>query len=317
MKTILLTGATGFVGTGLAERIEDSGNRVVPVVRRPAGRFPDARVVPDIDASTDWGDALQEIDTVMHLAARVHVMKDTQERPLDAFRRVNTLGTLQLARSAAAKGIARFVYLSTVKVNGESTGKQPFRETDAPHPADPYAVSKWEAEQGLYQVMEETGMEVVIVRPPLVYGPGVGGNFLRLLEWIQKGVPLPLAAVDNRRSLVGLSNLCDFLLLCARHPGAAGETFLVSDDQDLSTPGLLERIARQMGRSPRLWPLPAPVLRGLAALLGQERSLSRLTGSLRLDIQKSRTVLGWQPPDSVDTEIARSVAWFSGLGTSG
>jgi len=311
---ILLTGSTGFVGAALAKRILNDGDTLISIVRHPTQLFPQARIVNDINPSTDWEEALQDIDIVIHLAARVHVMKDIQERPLEAFRRVNTFGTLQLARSAAAKGIKRFVYLSSIKVNGESTGDQPFRETDAPRPRDPYAVSKWEAEQGLYQVMQETGMEVVIVRPPLVYGPGVGGNFLRLLRWMQKGVPLPLAAVDNRRSLVGLSNLCDFLLLCARHPGAAGETFLVSDDQDLSTPGLLRQIARQMGRSPRLWPLPAVVLRGLATLLGQQQSLSRLTGSLQLDIRKARTVLEWRPPDPVDTEIARTVAWFSGLG---
>jgi nucleoside-diphosphate-sugar epimerase len=256
-----------------------------------------------VDAST----VLQGCTTALHLAARVHVLHDTAE-PLAAYLAVNTAGTLHLAEQAASAGVRRFVFVSTVKVHGESTSvHRPVAETTAPAPQDPYAISKWEAEQGLATIAARTGMEVVIVRPPLVYGPGVKANFAALVNAVARGWPLPLAGIDNRRSLIGLDNLVDFLLLCLEHPAAANQTLLVSDGEDLSTPSLLRRLGTAMGRPARLWAVPPALLTAGAALIGRRAAAERLCGNLQLDSTKARTLMNWSPPVGVDESLRRTV----------
>jgi nucleoside-diphosphate-sugar epimerase len=304
---VLVTGANGFVGQALCARLDQAGHQVVPCVRRPGG-MSDEKVVGDIDGATRWTEAVEGCQTVVHLAARVHVMHDKAADPLDEFRRANVVGTLNLARQAAAAGVRRFVFISSIKVNGESTTPgHPFTERDAPAPQDAYGVSKSEAEQGLQALARETGIELVIIRPPLVYGPGVRANFLALVRAVARGLPLPLAAVDNRRSLVGLDNLVDFIRVCLTHPAAAGQVFLVSDGEDLSTPGLIRGIARALGRPPRLLALPVWMLKIPAVLLGRRATLDRVCGDLQVDITKARTILGWRPPVSVSEGLAQVV----------
>lgn len=246
----LVTGATGFVGKALCAGLSASGYGVVPAVRCNSG-LPHEMVVGNLDASTDWRSALSGCDAVVHLAARVHVMDDTSQNPLALYRETNTEATLNLARRAAQAGVKRFIFISTIKVNGEGRD-EPYRETDAPAPKDAYAISKWEAEQGLQRIARETGLEVVILRPPLVYGPGVKANFLRLMRTVEKGWPLPLGAIRNRRSLLYLGNFVDAIRLCVEHPAAAGQTFLVDDGQPVSTPDLIRAVAHAMGRPARL-----------------------------------------------------------------
>jgi UDP-glucose 4-epimerase len=247
------------------------------------------------------------ITTVVHLAARVHVMRDTEAYPLAAFRVVNVVETLSLARQAAAAGVRRFVFISSVKVNGETTQPgHPFTADDAPAPLDPYGISKMEAEQGLRQIAAETGMEVVIIRPPLVYGPGVKANFSAMMRWLQRGVPLPLGAIDNQRSLVALDNLVDLIITCISHPAAANQTFLVSDGEDVSTSELLRRMGRAMGRPARLLPVPAGLLKLAATLAGRRDMAQRLCGSLQVDIEKTRQLLGWSPPLTLDQGLKKA-----------
>jgi UDP-glucose 4-epimerase len=267
-------------------------------------------VIGDIGHETDWTESLDGVQSVIHLAARVHIMEETSDNPLEAFRQVNTLGTVRLARAAAQAGVMRLVYVSTIKVNGESTSGRPFREDDRPQPSDPYAVSKWEAEQRLRHISAESGIETVVVRPPLVYGPGVGGNFLAMLKWLDRGLPLPLASVANQRSLVGLQNLASLLAVCAVHPRAAGETFLASDGEDVSTPELLRRAARALGNRARLVPFPVALLRGASRLLARGSACERLCGSLTVDSSKARQVLGWRPELSMDEELRRTATWY-------
>jgi len=259
--------------------------------------------------SADWGKVLFGITTVVHLAARVHVMHDTEADPLMAFRVVNVEGTLNLARQAAAAGVKRFVFISSVKVNGELTQSgRAFTEADSPDPQDAYGLSKHEAEQGLRQLAVDTGMEVVIIRPPLVYGPGVKANFAALMRAVQRGWPLPLGAVPNQRSLVALSNLVDFIVTCIAHPQAANQTFLVSDGQDLSTTELVRGMARAAGVPARLLPVPVWALQAGATLLGKGDAVQRLCGNLQVDISKARQLLGWVPPISIDEGLRRVVA---------
>ena len=309
----LVTGATGFVGYALVQRLtvnRDSGGVVVAVSR--IDRSWPERVRPiqvsNLQPATQWGAVLQRVNTVVHLAARVHVMQDTATDPLAAFRTVNVDGTLNLARQAAASGVKRFVFISSVKVNGESTEPgHAFSEADAPNPQDAYGQSKHEAEEGLRQLSADTGMEVVIIRPPLVYGPGVKANFAALMRAVQRGWPLPLGTVHNQRSLVALDNLVDFIVNCITHPQAANQTFLVSDGEDLSTPDLIRRMARAMNRPARLLPAPVWALKAGALLLGKGDAVQRLCGNLQVDISKSRTLLGWNPPVSVDEGLRRAV----------
>lgn len=310
---ILVTGATGFVGSALVKRLvmESAFGGVVAVSRRLDVPWPEGvkRVqVSDLQPTTDWSVALRRVDAVVHCAARVHVMQDNASDPLQAYRHVNVGGTLHLARQAAAAGVRRFVFVSSIKVNGESTlPGVPFTADDAPAPLDPYGVSKMEAEQGLQEISVQTGMEVVIVRPPLVYGPEVKANFAAMMRWVAKGVPLPLGAIHNARSMVALDNLVDLLVTCLSHPAAAGQTFLVSDGQDVSTTSLLRRTAQAMGQQAVLLPVPAGLLQWVAALLGQRDVAQRLCGSLQADIGKTRQLLGWSPPLTLDQGLRKAV----------
>jgi len=253
--------------------------------------------------------ALQGVRAVIHLAARVHIMTDHAADPLCEFRQVNTTWTERLARAAAAAGVRRFLYLSSIKVNGEQS-MMPFTEEDHPNPQDPYGISKWEAERALATVSSQTDLEIVIIRSPLVYGPDVGGNFLRLLNVLYKGIPLPLATVENHRSLIYRENLVDAIVRCVQETSAAGQTYLVSDGDDLSTPELIRRLAKAMGLTARLWPLPLSMLRSLGHIVGRQAVVDRLLGSLQVNSSKIRRELGWHPPFPVDQGLAETAAWF-------
>lgn len=315
--TILVTGASGFVGSALVKRLTADRNSVgvVIAVRRSGVAVPNgvkSIQVGDLLPITDWGTSLQGISTVVHCAARVHVMNDMSSDSLSKFRRVNVEGTANLARKAASAGVRRFVFLSSIKVNGEFTQEgRPFTADDAPAPEDPYSVSKHEAEQALRRIAAETGMEVVIIRPPLVYGPGVKANFESMLRWLARGVPLPLAAVsENRRSLVALENLVDLIMTCLSHPAAANQTFLVSDGDDLSTASLLRRMGAALGHPARLFYVPPSLLKLGAQVVNKPGIYQRLCGSLQLDITKTRRLLDWSPPVSVDEGLRRAAEGF-------
>ena len=309
---ILVTGATGFVGRAVVHRLlaEDT-HRCMVAVRRVSHLWPQRvpqHIVGDMGASTDWSSALRGASCIVHCAARVHVMDDQAADPLAEFRRTNVAGTLALARQAAAIGVRRFVFVSSIKVNGSQTiVHNPFRADDVPMPADSYGISKWEAEQGLREISAQAGMEVVIVRPPLVYGPGVKANFATLVRWLRRGIPLPLGGIHNRRSLVGLDNLVDLLVRCVSHPAAAGQIFLVSDGEDISTTELLCRIGQALGQPARLVPVPVIWLQMAAAVLGQRAVAQRLCDFLQVDIEKTREVLGWQPPVSLSQGLKQAV----------
>lgn len=305
---VLVTGANGFVGSALAEQLVHYGWAINRATRCLIAAKSEISV-GDINASTDWFTALSGCDAVVHLAARVHVMHDMTSNPLAAFRAVNVDGTLNLARQAMQAGVRRFVFLSSIKVNGEGR-EDPYREADAPAPLDAYAISKWEAEQGLRRIERETGMEVVILRPPLVYGPGVKANFQRLLRAVDKGWPLPLGAVKNRRSLLYLGNLVDAIQLCLVHNAAAGQTYLLSDGEDVSSPELVCRLARAMGRPARLLPLPAAWLRLAGGLAGRRDEVERLLGSLVVDSSRIRRELGWSPPFSLDAGLTETAQHY-------
>ncbi|MDD1608788.1 MAG: SDR family oxidoreductase [Methylococcaceae bacterium] len=301
-KQVLVTGANGFVGSALCAKACTTPLLIKGAVRSAQTLTADVEsvVIGAIEGNTDWRNALQGINVVVHLAARVHVMHDHTANPLAEFRKVNVDGTLNLAKQAALAGVQRFIFISSIKVNGESTPLgQPFHADDAPMPVDAYGLSKREAEDALRQLASETGMEVVIIRPPLVYGAGVKANFYSMMRWLDKGFPLPLGAIHNQRSLVALDNLVDLILTCIDHPAAANQTFLVSDGEDLSTSDLLRRMASALGKSARLLPVPAWLLEIGASL--------RLCGSLQLDISKTRELLNWTPPVSV-TEALRKTA---------
>lgn len=306
---LLVTGASGFIGRALCQHLVSSGLEVTPAVRKP-GPVPGEQVLPPDDAQA-WHQALQGCQSVVHLAGRAHVMHEHAHDPLQAFREANVQATLTLAERAAQAGVRRFVFVSSIKVNGEHTAPGAcFTAQDMPRPTDPYAVSKWEAEQGLRTIAQSSDMDLVIVRPPLVYGPGVKGNFAQMLRWVGKPVPLPLGGVENQRSMIALDNLISFLTLCAlpeRSPLAAGHTFLVSDLTPVSTPELLRKIAQAYGK--RLWLLPVPpsLLKLLARLVGQAQAADRLLSSLVIDDSPARQLLHWQPPVSMDEQLKRMV----------
>jgi len=298
---ILVTGSNGFIGSSLAVKLNSIGHIVRGAVRErsdlpDAGMAYDRISVGSIDSSTDWTMALHGIDSVVHLAARVHVMTETSSDPLSAFYKVNLDGTVRLAEQAVESGVRRFVYVSTIKVNGEKTDKHSFVADDEPKPLDPYSLSKAEAERQLLKITADSNMEVVIVRPPLVYGPGVGGNFLRLMKVVERGIPLPLASVKNARSMISLDNITNFLAHCLEHPKAAGRIFLVSDGIDWSTPMLIRSIARHMDMRARLFPFPPLLLRLMGRISGQAGAYNRLCDSLKLDIAKTCELLDWAPP---------------------
>jgi len=309
---ILVTGASGFVGSAVVARLARDGIETRACFRRDDACVPDgvhALRVGDLTADTDWRQALTGVVAVVHAAARVHVMDDTATDPLAEFRRINVQGTLNLARQAAAAGVRRFVFISSIKVNGEVTKLGiPFSADDIPSPRDPYGVSKMEAEQGLREIAAQTGMEMVIIRPPLVYGPGVKANFAALMRAVQSGWPLPLGAVRNQRSLVALDNLVDFIVTSLSHPQAANQTFLVSDGYDLSTTELVRGLECAASVPERLIPVPVWALRAGAALLGKTDAVQRLCGNLQVDISKARTLLGWVPPVLVGEGLRRAVA---------
>lgn len=308
---ILITGASGFVGQSLVWRLSEIKREFRIASRHPAERVAhETMAVGNIDRHTDWSGALTGIDTIIHLAARVHVMHETAADPVAAFRQVNAEGTANLARQAASAGVRRLIFASSVKVNGEATTGAPFTENDVPYPQDPYAISKWEAEQALRAIAAETGLEVVVLRPPLIYGPGVAGNFRRLLDAVAKGMPLPLGAVENRRSLLYVGNFVDAMITCLDHPSAAGQTFLLSDGYSMSTAELIKRVAIALGRPARLLALPPRLLRAGAALLGRRAAADRLLGSLEVDDSAIRGELGWNPPYSVAEGLAVTVAWY-------
>lgn len=312
---ILITGATGFVGSRLVERLVED-NKVIRACIRQKNKiiFPGAVTtqIDELTANTDWAAALSDVKTVIHSAARVHVMNDLSADPLVEFRKVNVEGTLNLARQAATAGVRRFIFISSIKVNGEGTepGK-PYTADDTPAPSDPYGISKQEAEQGLLRLAAETGMEVVIIRPVLVYGPGVKANFLSMMKWLSKGIPLPLGAIHNKRSLVALDNLVDLIVTCLNHPAAANQVFLVSDGEDLSTSDLLRRMGKALDKPARLLPIPASWLNLAAILVGKRNVAQRLCGSLQVDITKTRKLLGWQPPLTVDQGLKRAAEGLS------
>lgn len=308
---ILVTGATGFVGRAFLAEARSRGLNVRAVMRRENAAANDANavVVDSIHSDTDWNRALSGCSVVVHLAARVHVMDHSAADSLEAYRVVNVEGTLNLARQAVLAGVKRFIFVSSIKVNGECTqiGK-PYTVNDSPAFEDAYGLSKAEAEAGLKLLAHETGLELVIIRPPLVYGPGVKGNFSTMLRWLQLGVPLPLgASTSNRRSLVALANLVDLLVTCTDHPAAANETFLVSDGEDLSTTDLLLRLGGVMGKQVRLLPVPHVLLQAVAKLLGKGDIQQRLLGNLQVDISHTFQKLGWKPPICVDEGLRRAV----------
>jgi nucleoside-diphosphate-sugar epimerase len=313
---ILVTGASGFVGKALCANLIRRCPLRISVRDKSAGTWPAGIDVIEASLSPeqDWIAALSGVSSVVHCAARVHVMNEESTDPLAEFRRVNVDGTLRLARQAAEAGVQRFIFVSSIKVNGEhSQPGQPFTADQMPMPGDPYGVSKCEAEAGLRALSQETSMEVAIIRPPLVYGPGVKANFLAMMCWLQRGVPLPLGGVtENRRSLVFLDNLVDLIVTCIDHPAAANQTFLVSDDEDLSTAALLRRMAAALGKPARLIPVPVGLISLGAKLIGRPGIAQRLCGSLQVDIGKTKSLLGWVPPISVDEGLRRTAAhWIN------
>ncbi len=317
---ILVTGATGFVARALIPVLTAAGHEVTGAVRTaPAnGAMPGCHhlvAVGDIDGETHWTPYLDRVDVVVHLAARVHVMRETVTDPLTAFRRTNVEGTRLLAEQASAAGVKRFVFLSSAKVNGEVTeaGKGQFSEADAPHPEDAYGVSKLEAEQVLWETGQRTGIEVVIIRSPLIYGTGVKANFLSLIQLIDSGIPLPFGSIRNQRSLLSLTNLVDLIIQCLDHPSATMEMFLASDGDDVSTPELVRRIARALGKPARLLPIPEWIMKVGGAVAGKSNHVKRLCGSLRIDSSKARRVLGWAPACSMAEELTRVAAWYNAI----
>lgn len=305
---ILLTGANGFIGRALVKRLgrKSKDSLVIAVRRKSLEVSENSIVVGDLDGFTDFSLAVNKMDVVIHGAARAHVMKDEVSCPLQEYRKVNVQGTLNLARQAAEAGVRRFIFISSVKVNGEQTRSgQQFTADDKPSPEDPYGISKLEAEQGLWKLAAQIGMEVVIIRSPLVYGPGVKGNFARMVRLVEKGLPLPLGAVRNKRTLVALDNIVDLIATCIDHPGAANQVFLAGDGQDLSTTELLRGVADAMGKPVRLIPVPPSILMLGAALLGKRAMAQRLLGSLQVDISKAHELLGWLPPVTVEEGLRR------------
>lgn len=307
IKNLFLTGGTGFVARRLLDLLSSGDFRITCAVRRKTSFIGTVRpVIGMLDGATDWSAHLEQCQVLIHTAARAHVMKDEVANPLAEYRKVNVDGTLNLARQAVNAGVRRFVFISSIKVHGEQTPPgQPFTADDSLAPEDAYGISKMEAEQGLQALAEKTGMELVVIRSPLVYGPGVKGNFANMISLVNKGLPLPLGAIHNKRSLVALDNLVDLIVTCIDHPAAANQIFLAGDGQDLSTTELLRGVGRAMGKPARLIPVPAGMLMFGAGLLGKKAVAQRLLGSLQVDISKARNLLGWEPPVSAEEGLRR------------
>jgi nucleoside-diphosphate-sugar epimerase len=311
LPRLLITGASGFVGRALALQ---AAARALPLriaLRGTEAQLPaqlDAARISGLDANTEWGAALEGVDVIAHCAARAHVMRELSRDPLAEFRRVNVEGTLNLARQAVRAGVRRFIYISSIHVNGPETRLKPFTAEDVAAPSSPYALSKYEAESALRLLSKETGLELVVIRPPLIYGPGVKGNFESMIRWIERGIPLPLGAIHNKRSLVALDNIIDLILVCLQHPGASNQTFLVSDGEDLSTTELLRRLGQALNKPIRLIPVPAVLLRAGALLTGRPDIAQKLVGSLQVDDSHTRKVLTWSPPINVREGLRRVAA---------
>ncbi len=307
---ILLTGATGFVGRALTRELLSCEFEVIAVVRHISANLPakvQQQIVNDISSETEWTSALQDINVVIHTAARVHVMNDAVTNPLSEFAKINVAGTLNLARQAVNAGVKRFIFISSIKVNGETTrfGHR-FGPDDIVEVTEPYGLSKYQAEQKLLALAKTTGLEVVIIRPPLIYGPGVKANFYSMMKWIYRGVPLPLGRIDNKRSFVALDNLVDLTVTCIDHTKAANEIFLISDGEDVSTTELLQKVAKAFGRNPLLLPVPVGVMKLAAKLLGKGDMADRLFGSLQVDDSKTKERLGWEPVITMDKQLQKT-----------
>ena len=315
--TVLITGATGFVGHYLCERLlaEDFIVHGTLLASETPSSLVDGVIpvtVEPLGADTQWIHAFAGVNTIIHLAARVHIMEDSAVDPLSEFRKVNVAGTERLAHEAARAGVKRLVFISSIKVNGEETpNSYNSYNSDSPaKPSDPYGISKWEAEQALHRIETETDLEVVIVRPTLVYGPGVKANFLKMVKIIQRGIPLPLATIKNRRSLIYVGNLVDALVTCAVHPNAAGNTYLVSDGEDISTSDLIRRTAKALGAPERLFTVPLSLMLLAGKLTCKSSAVKRLTGSLAVDSSKIRLELGWIPPFTMNEGLNETALWF-------
>ncbi len=314
-KTFLVTGGSGFLGQALINQlVRLPGCTVVAPMRNLSARLAaGARsfALNNLDGANDWQVTLTDVDVVIHAAARVHVMNEVAVDPLAAFREVNVEATLNLARQAAEYGVKRFIFISSIKVNGEGTeAGAVYRADDTPAPIGPYATSKLEAEQGLMSLAANTGMEVVVIRPVLVYGPGVKANFLSMMRWLYRGVPLPFGAVNNLRSLVAIDNLVDLIVTCSDHPAAANQVFLASDGEDVSTTQLLRKLANALGKPARLLPIPTRIMSGVAAMIGKRAMADRIFGSLQVDISKNRKLLGWEPPVTLDKALGLTAQHF-------
>ncbi|MCB2425566.1 UDP-glucose 4-epimerase family protein [Methylophaga pinxianii] len=311
---VLVTGATGFVGKALVTELVADHHHVVAALRKQSTELPmevEQKLIGDLSllgGPTTIIDTFDNIEVVIHTAARVHIMKDDAADPLDEFRKVNVEGTVQLAQQAAKAGVRRFIFLSSIKVNGESTdNRSPFRETDEPAPEDAYGLSKLEAEQALFEVARSTSMEVVIIRPPLIYGPGVKANFASMMKIIKKGLPLPFGSVSNQKSILAIDNLNNFIKCCMVHPAAANQVFLIADGKDVSTTELLQKIAKAFQRSSRLIPMPMSLMTVFAKLIGKQNIADRLLGNLQVDISKARHLIGWKPVISLEQQLNKMV----------
>ena len=307
---ILVTGANGFLGRCITKELLKDTNQIISVTRSISA---DSIAIGDIDGLTNWSQALVNCDVVIHLAARVHQKHDDSPNPLLEFRRVNTEGTLNLARQAKKSGVKRFVFISSIKVNGEESSNS-YAESSHPNPLDPYAISKWEAEQGLNELARENQMDVVIIRPPLIYGPGVKANFASMIKWVKRGLPLPFGSIHNKRSLIAVENLVDFIMLCAdksKSPKAANQTFLISDGVDVSTTEMLNNVRTAYGVKIPLMSIPESWLKFTLNLIGKSELSSRLLGSLTVDISKARNLLGWEPKIDMLTQLRKMAAFDS------
>lgn len=314
-KSILITGGSGFLGRAIVQRLAlmEAFDLILPlrVLRKDLIHGVKEIKISDMDGQSNWKEILGGVDVVVHAAARVHVMHEQAPDALAAFRKVNVEGTLNLARQAADAGVKRFIFISSIKVNGEGTlAGEPYTADDIPAPSDPYGISKLEAEQGLKALTTVTGMELVIIRPVLVYGPGVKANFLNMMRWLYKGIPLPFGAVRNRRSLIFLDNLVDFIVICLDHPAAANQIFLASDGEDVSTSELLRKLARCLGKSAHMVALPVWFMTVVATMLGKQAFAKRLFGSLQVDLSKNQQLLGWTPPVSLDHGLSLTAQHF-------
>ena len=317
-ETVMITGAQGFVGGALCSSLRKQEWSVRPVVRTRSPNNGDHIEVGDIDPDTNWNLALSDTQYIVHCAAHVHRVQGHTQDSLREFRRVNTFSTETLARAAARSGVKRFIFLSSIKVNGENAPlDSPFNQTSPANPHDSYSISKWEAEQALARVATETGLKIVILRCPLVYGPRVKANFLRLLQAVKHGIPLPFSLVKNRRSLIYLGNLTDAIATCLTHPAAAGKTYLVSDGEDVSTAELIALIAQVLGKPSRLLPCPLGPIELAGMLTGKSDEIARLLGSLCIDSSKIRSELDWTPPYTLEQGLAETARWLNGQNNHG